>query len=1203
MHVHAAVSINEVPLFLSINVTPNVILTLDNSGSMSQAYMPDKQAPNGEEFNLKRYSSYPWNAQYYNPNTTYSIPTRRDNVSYSTSFNQAYSTGFDKDKTQVNLSNTYTLIESCNPGNDCVPVSCVADEACDLAPYINVPAFYHQYYADIPKQSLPQNCEKNREDEDCYVKIIVGSNQDMAPGTSSEQKQNFANWYSFYRTRALATMSAATMAVSALDENQIRLAWLTISHDLRANRRMNPNCVRFGTTCQGYDNLDHENRLRPLDAFKTNSSTVSHRTDFYDWIARMQFGSGTPLRSALQNAGEYYKTKETDNTGSSPYAEEPYVKTGTVLSCRKNYNIVFTDGLWNGQNTTDFGGNIDSASTKLPDGKTYTAQPPYSDSNTQSLSDIAFKYWAQDLRDDLANNLTPKINDRSGDEAAQYWNPQNDPATWQHMTNFMIGLGLTRIMKSPNPEWAGSTYAGSDYDALLAGTQSWPATQHDVVSGQEPDGHVYDLWHAAINSRGQFFSADNPDQLKSAFKTVFSSILSANSSASSVAANSTSVLNGALIYRAALDSTDWHGQLTAHAISSKGTIGAEIWDAGQLIPAASSRHIYTWNGNSGKEFASCNASLSREQKLALNTNSNGTVDNLCTERLEWLRGSSANEVRNGGSFRNRTASVLGDIVHSDPIFVKDMDYGYAFSDLPSAEKDSYAAFVASKKSRIPMVYAGANDGMLHGFRADIGNNNSGKEIFAYIPAGVYSKLSRLTDPAYNHTYYVDGSPIIGDAYWGNSWRTVLVGSLGAGGKSVFALDITHPEDFTTSHVLWEFSDENLGLTMGQPQIARMNNGEWAVIFANGYNSGSGNNDKAYLYVVKLSNGELLKRIAVSSITGNGLSTPKLFDSDMNGTVDGAYAGDLKGNLWRFDFSDTSKDSWGIANNDKPIFTAVDPDKNPQPITTQPELMTHSLKGLLVFFGTGIYMSSSDVDNKNIQSFYGIWDNHEDQDIIKRSQLQQQTIDHETLEFSSNVRDTSAHAVNWETQRGWYMDLIPPENGAPVGERVIFHPLIRYDRVIFITAIPSTNPCSAGGDSWLMELDYTTGARTTASAFDLNGDFKFNTFDLLTSGHAAGGIKTSSGIGATPTWLEGSLPTAVTELSSSDGTFRYKKDKSSSDGGVNDSGNNSEDEKDKNKEKVGFDLKVVNGSGGKETIVNRRPSTVGTVERIFWQQIQ
>ncbi|MDD3937836.1 PilC/PilY family type IV pilus protein [Rhodoferax sp.] len=1269
----AGLNLSEIPLFIATSTSPNIVLTIDDSGSMSRGYVPDSIGDTKSKMNGSRFTAATYNAIYYNPKVVYTTPLRTDGVGYSTSFASAYVNGFDPGKGSTNLASSgYQPISDCAPDtsfSNCTKVSgastttttssggdslvtytytgcnvefndrggstdritvsgchpsmpasgdgspASAENAlirvtkADKNKYkrwysvasssmhggevrINLstkgeitdddddddvtftwtqsgssggsssssspsPAYYHLYYTDMPGASKAAACSNSVDDEDCYVLVVVGSAADIASGDAAAQKQNFANWYSFYRTRALTTMSAAMNAVTTLGVDQVRLAWQTLN---------NGGCTSFGAACKGYDSVSHENRMRTLDALKSGSATMTHRTDFYNWIARLDVGGATPLRGAMAKAGEYFKTSGLN----SPYAQEPYVTLGTELSCRRNFQVMFTDGLWNSNADVDYGGNVDSIGRTLPDGASYSPGYPYRNpsgsagsglSYSNSLADISFKYWATDLRSDLTNSLTGQTLDRSGTAGQQYWNARNNPATWQHMVNYLISFGLGSVLQ--NPVWGGSTFTG-DYPALAAGSKYWPGIDESASGNNEPEGHVYDLWHAAVNSRGAFFNADNPEGIRNAFQSAFTSILNANPSAAALAANSTSIQTGSLIYQARFDTTDWHGQLLAYKVLSTGEIGNVEWDAATRIPAHGARNILSSTGTgtagSGVTFDNC-STLGVTQKAALDRNSSATVDNDCTKRLAWLRGDATGEQRNGGNYRNRISSVLGDIVNSDPVFVHNEDFGYANAFF--AEKSSYAAFVNSKAGRTPMVYVGANDGMLHGFRADVGAIESGQEMFAYVPAGVYSRLNRLMEQNYNHSYFVDGPVTSGDAYIGGSWKTLLVGGLGAGGKTLYALDITNPTNMTKDQVLWEFEDADLGNTYSQPQIARMNNGKWAVIFGNGYNSTS---DKAFLYVIDASSGALLAKIPAGTSTGSGLSSPVVHDTNGDRVVDHVYAGDLQGQLWKFDLSAGNASEWALANGGKALFAARNASGQVQPITTKPSISVPTIapisSGVMVYFGTGRYLQNSDINNTDVQSFYAIWDNGVAETLL-RSNLQMQSITAEVDEFGYQLRETSDTAVDWVNQRGWYMDLIGPgvAAGGPGGERVIANSLIRYDRIIFVTAKPSTDPCVPGGSSWLMELDALTGARTSDSAFDLNNDDKFNADDLLRSGKTSSGVKSPVGMIKTPTWLEqsGSSQLAMKQMSGTSGNI--------------------------------FTLK------------NRKPVTSGMVRRIFWQQLR
>lgn len=619
-----------------------------------------------------------------------------------------------------------------------------------------------------------------------------------------------------------------------------------------------------------------------------------------------------------------------------------------------------------------------------------------------------------------------------------------------------------------------------------------------------------------------YFQVTDPGELIAKLGSVFESIMKTSSSAASVATNSTRLDVDTVVYQARFNSEDWRGHLLAFDIESDGDIGDPTWDAADLIPAAGSRDIFTWNpdtnndGNTadgaGRAFSW--ASLSTAQQAKLNTDPDNNVDGNGDERLAWLRGDASNEKRNGGAFRNRTVTVLGDIVNSDPFYVGTPDYRYHL--LPNAtEAAAYTAFRqdASYQSRTEMLYVGANDGMLHAFNA-----NTGIEEFAYIPNLVYDHLSDLPDPDYTHRYFVDGSPRAGDAYINGEWKTVLLGTLGAGGAGVFALDVTNPGSFGASDVMWEFTDADLGDMSGQATIVRLNDGNWYALFGNGFESAAG---KAVLYLVDLETAAATKFVAHDG-PNNGLATPVPVDVDGDRVTDYVYAGDIHGNLWKFDFSGGSG-QWGVAfkqgQNRYPLFTATDDAGNPQPITQRPAVGVHPDGGYMVYFGTGSFYAEGDnviPASPDVQTFYGIRDAAARIDS-GRSELQEQTIDAEISLTNADVRVVSNHNVDYASDHGWYIDLVSPAVGAE-GERSVANPVLRGDRIIFTTLIPSSAACDFGGTGWLMELDAINGKRLPYTVLDVNDDGVFDEEDFASiddTDYPVSGMRSSVGIIKSP----------------------------------------------------------------------------------------
>jgi len=441
------------------------------------------------------------------------------------------------------------------------------------------------------------------------------------------------------------------------------------------------------------------------------------------------------------------------------------------------------------------------------------------------------------------------------------------------------------------------------------------------------------------------------------------------------------------------------------------------------------------------------------------------------------------------------------------------------------ETAAYSAFATTNANRQKMVYVGANDGMLHGFDAGTANTK-GQERFAYVPNAVFPSLIELTKPSYNHRFYVDGTPTVGDAFYNGAWHTVLVGSLNKGGKSIFALDVTSPSSFTEANapniLRWEFTHADLGLTYSRPVIAKMNDGKWYAIFGNGYNNTQGaapisSNGKASLFIVDIETGALVKQIlttAGSTATPNGLATAAVVDVDRDYKVDFAYAGDLLGNMWKFDLRSANPSSWAVAYAGAPLFVAKDSTGATQPITERPEVGRGPKgNGLMVLVGTGKFMELGDKSPTQTQTFYGVYDKNTmvaGTDVLPstsptlRSVLTQQSIIAEqnfsfttaagtTVSFPMRV--TTANTVG--TNRGWYMDFLSPNAPTYRGEMQVSNPVLRNGRVVFTTLIPDPDPCSGGGTSWLMEMEALSGSRLTESPFDPNDDGVFSEADMVT----------------------------------------------------------------------------------------------------------
>lgn len=1110
----APTTISQLPLFLTSQSSPNIMFLLDDSGSTHWELMPDqaihRNVANGDVFyvyprangiyggteyanNVATVDNVAFNARarspqqnsiYYNPGVTYEPWVKADGSKYpdanpECALHHPERVGIGPENCRnLALSNTnYNANDwrSCDASGSC---------AIDSSTKFFWPATYfwqegtdgwdfNSYTkTEIRPVQLSYSGQGRQNRSDCEQATF-------AKCTYTEEMRNFANWYTYYRSRALAARAAAGYAFSEQTEG------------LR---------VGYGTLNTGSNDVDSVSTK--VISKGVRSFSGQNKTAFYEKLYKDPFSRGsTPLRRALDTAGQYFLRQ--DNNG--PWSAKPGNNDATPhLSCRRNYTVLMTDGYWSGgsshqADTSDARLNNDGTDgpvhTDISGGtENYTAGPPFSDSHSNTLADVAMHYWKNDLRPDLKNNV-PVL--------------ARNPAFWQHMSTFGIGLGVQGSVDPNDARAAIST----------GGTVNWPDPVPDTgtCSGAICGARIDDLLHAGLNSRGGFFSANDPKEFARNLTAVLNAIsVDAFSSAAAIATNSTKLNTQTVIYQARFDTRDWSGQLVAYDINPDGSLKNVVWDTDNSgsIPAHAGRNIFTALGDLGTTttlgiaFNETNyANFSVYQQGALR---GAGTDQDAIDALNWLRGDQSKESDTGLRVRTK---LLGDIVNSDPFYVGSNE-NFGFSKLPGDEGLSYAAFrgESGKLGRREMLYVGANDGMLHGFDA-----KTGKEIFAYIPLGVYDNLKSLTTNDYVHHYFVDGSPLVSDAYLSGTWRSVLVAATGAGGKSVFAIDVTDPDNINAGDLLWEFSTSataahKLGVAMSAPTIVRLAaSNKWVAIFGNGYNS----EDNVKLMVVDLATGALLKAID-TGVTGfdNGLASVVPIDTNADRMTDVIYAGDLKGNLWKFDVTGTTTTGWQVAysagGDPVPLFTAVDRNGNPQPITTRPVVGRHDESGLMIYFGTGQFFEVGDElieDNPQVQTFYGIRD---DGAVVSRSQLLEQTVTFEGFaEIVNNkddatdnqtteqpVRVISNNGAGTAANKGWRLDLLSPEALSGNGERVVSTPVLRGDRIIFSSMIPNPDACGYGGTSWLMELDAQNGGRLDYSAFDMNDDMFFTDGDFI-----------------------------------------------------------------------------------------------------------
>ncbi len=869
------------------------------------------------------------------------------------------------------------------------------------------------------------------------------------------------------------------------------------------------------------------NTIKPLDA--------THRTNFLSFVTSLTPSQTTPSHRMVSQADTYMR----NTSSNSPWRTLPGGSaTGNQdqLACRRSYHIFLTDGAWNNDPTTGVG-NIDGVGRTLPDGTVYDV----ANSNTQTrvyrdafggtpgtLADYAFRSWADDLQSSIANSVPPVIK-KSGPETIgttilqEYWNPKNDPATWQHLQTYTIGFGTSAFTWVGSPQWLNSTppvaadnYAGTGYVNLVNGAANsgWQdAMSNTAIRPSE-------LWHMALNGRGAFYPIGPGGSLTAAFSDILANVLADTTKPlTAISANSSKLQAGLLAFQAGYDGSNWSGKLTARPIDGTGAISATpVWDISTSLDATAysvaSRFVLTHKTttsitgaptSAGVPFKTL-ASLSQVTQDKLNANSSGTADAKGQDRLDYLRGDHTKEQSNtGGVYRNRGAGTatdpkkrLGDIANSNIWYLGMPTSGYRSADYLTFRSTG----TGGVGNRTPMVYVGANDGMLHGFSAV-----DGTEKLAYIPQGVAeANLRSLADTNYVHKYFVDGHPYTGDAKIGStpSWKTVLVSGLAGGGKGYFALDVSNPVNFTDANAAnlvitdtTATTDPDIGYIFTTPVIdssipdrsqliVKMNNGtpegRWAAVFGNGYNS---TNEAPVLLIQYLDGDKKLVKVSACPFPtsgactfkgGNGLSTPRLIDLNGDGKMDVAYAGDLKGNVWKFDLTDNNDSAWKASFSKQPFFVAKPSATLKQAITTAPLWQDHPEGGIMLTVATGKNLEVADRSTTTTESVYGLWDNsvwgtvggvfkiiteatpiNTTASTSIPTSLVPQTFTGTLLDAGNTYYTQSSNPVLYTgaaAKRGYYY------NWPQAGERVLENPVIYSGQKVKIySMIPSSNAAS------------------------------------------------------------------------------------------------------------------------------------------------
>lgn len=912
--------------------------------------------------------------------------------------------------------------------------------------------------------------------------------------TDLEDLQNFVNWFSYHRRRLFVLKDALASAIVNLRDIQVGI------YASNGDLHLEALPVKITGAQESGASLDQSQSV--LDALYAVKAAGRNR-----------------LRDALDQVGRYFHQQKQSTIGKSPFWS-----AGNAGACQHAYAVIIAASY----RDDDFSGigNVDGNWGR-----------PFGDRWEDTLADIAMHYHENDIAPDLTD-LVPAVG--------------CDTAAHQHLVTcgLSFGVGGTAVFerldqntdpgKIDNPQGPCADYAA---------VPDWPFPD----SGSPAT--IDDLWHAAVNSRGLYAHAHGPQELYSALGRFADHFERASLAAAGEMGHSTTTIAGRIAFQTRYSSEDWSGDVVAYPAdlqseNQAADHGAALWYASEQLERRHDnwdrRRIITYGGTwqdpQGIPFRYELLSDGQREALGSDLAAGSTADQKARRLLDYLRG------RSDPAFRQRE-HVLGDIVHSLPVEVEET------------------------------VFVGANDGMLHAFDAVTGN-----ERFAYIPNLIMDQVHHLgeNDYTFRHRFYVDGE-IFADEVMTDEFerQMLLVGGLGKGGKGYFCLRIgsrkrphsgnhvgpyerlfsikelseSHSENDFAKMLLWEYpmpehsvngtddngngatremgvSDRDMGYSFGQAYVvnanAPQNQYRPAVIFGNGYGSQSGH---AVLYILDGMKGRVIRKIDTGAGDDNGLSTPALIDINMDRTVDYAYAGDLKGNLWKFDLTSSNPERWGVAygqDRDRNGIMNTDQGDEPLPlmrtagqaITARPDVMrmrsicAAQASGFMVVFGTGQYLTPEDRSDLSQQSIYGIWDYGDDSDdsehlgsvidhgggLSSGLRLKRRIIAGESILDGQAVRELSGEEIEYSFEEdtvdgdgstannqgsvmepnpqknaGWFLDFpIPPDPRACPGERVTSSTLIRGGKVILNSFAPLDEPCRSGDVSWIYYLDGCNG---------------------------------------------------------------------------------------------------------------------------------
>ncbi|TZF91829.1 pilus assembly protein [Cognatilysobacter lacus] len=1066
--VQAASSFPDYPLQSGAGtVPPNILFMLDNSGSMADSFMPVPGLAAMTDVSLA--SAKAFNSLAYDPSVTYSPWDTTDTSGSATTVPGGTTYGaVYLDDTQATTTGSiggnarsvfYVLRNTSAPAtatsydryriDSSGTVQKASVTSVNTDGTLSIAAMAQGAYTDY-SVSLPGNTGSSAS---VYLTPV---------GTWSGDADMYVTWNgSTPTTSNYQCVSAGDTATEKCDLNYYGAVTLKVrvyAYSATQALQLQVKSTRFGT------------ETAAVPSTRSNANEVTNIATWYSFHrTRMKVAKAGASRAFIGLGSGFrvgYDTINADNGTPNTTMRYP-IPVGTNSARFEGANKVAWFTRLQAQSA---GGGTPLRSALKRAGVYYQTAEPWTDGTGTAEQACRASYtllstdgfWNSDSGFSIGGDIDGDgAADTLADVAKYFWQTDlrtsldnlvptttKDTANWQHMGLFGVSIGqqgTLPVTSTPPTTWPNPTLI-------------------------EDARRIDDLWHASVNARGAFIVASQADEYAKALKSALDNIKEQVASGSNLTANGNSLNSGSQIFQAMFTSRLWSGDIKAFDISAGGIAVTPDWSlatqANDPSTNFASRPVMTWYNGAGATFDTTHVATPSQFART------GTPAVTAADNIAYIKGNRSLEIQNGGTLRDRRSPV-GDIVNSSPFYQRETG----------------------------MMFIGANDGMLHGVDSDTGN-----VLFSYVPAGIdVPSLASLSDPYYYHHFFVDGQMDVSTLAQGSN-RNILVSGLGRGGKGVFALDVTgvKTNGFLASNVLWDktgVADNDMGYVLGQPLVRLGNNGSSLAIVGNGVESTNG---KAVLYIYVLSStGAITSTLKFDTLIagGNGMSEPRAADTDGNGTVDTIYAGDLKGNLWKIDVSNSSTSRWGFAfassngNNGTPLpmFTALDPSGVAQPITGAVALAREPGSArIFVNFGTGKLLSQSDVVTQSsveqTQTLYGLID--EGNRITSYTDLQQRSIAYVGVDSAGRTaRSFEAYSVLPSGKRGWYLNLATNAQSYARGERVVTAPLIRGRATWVSSIIPNlAEGCANTGKGFLNVLDVFTGTNPeTGSFIDVNGN--------------------------------------------------------------------------------------------------------------------